>query len=385
MKKLVFILLITSVALGLMAIEFEWDGEFRARGALYNYTNGTPGGHIDNRLQIGVRSEITEDLTLRAKLEFGKTGSWGNTIWGDTGGYIGTQDVNIKTSEAYIDYQVNKIKTKFRIGQQYWADHRSLILDDTFSGITAWHELGEDMSVMLGYIKYHEGNTYNRYDDYQGFVFSFDTENPINSGVQGFFNWNRTRPVFNQDPVMLKDFILMPYASMKLDPVNLDGVLFFQRWEWYDVIGDKVEAENAIGAAFKADADIDALSLRADLILITDNNLVPLSEFYQNGLYIFGIGEHNENLGIWWRTSGDDNYLAAALGAKYALFDGIKAFANGGMVLKTGLEVNGGAEFTLVPEYLNLAIYGAYGIVDKDAFPGKKNAYALGSTLKMEF
>lgn len=384
MKKILFILLVTVLTFALHAIDLQWDGEFRTRGAVYNGNNGTPGGHIDNRLRLGFSTELHPALSLRAKFEMGKSGGWENTIWGDDGGFISTNGVNVKTNEAYIDYRVEQIRTRFRLGQQYWADHRSLILDDNFSGLTAEMELGEDKTAMLGFIKYLEGQRYDRYDDYQGFVFSFDMKQPLESGIQGFANWHRTKP-FGHKPVCLKDFILMPYAAMEFSPINLDAVLYYQYSEDFNVLNNKVESTHGYGTALKAEAQFDALGIRADILYNADNNLLPLSEFYQNGLYLFGIGEHNEDLCRWWRLTGADDYLALTLGANYQILENLKAFGNLGFIPKAGTELNGGVEIVLVPDLLKLAAFGAYGIVSDDFGFSNKNGYALGSTIKLEF
>lgn len=386
MKKLLLILIPVLLTAGLYAYDFQWDGMFRTRAAAYNAADGTPGSHIDNRLQIGLKSELAPGLTLRAKFEIGQDFGTANLVWGGNGGGIGTNGINVKTNEAYIDYRVEQIKANVRVGQQYWADHRSLVLDDTFSGISFHASTPDGINGMLAFGKYAEGNYLNRYDDMQGFIFSFDTAKPIEAGLQGYHTWTRIRPLAAQKPVMLNYISLMPYATMQIDPITLDGVLFVQSNDSVTMVaGDlKKESDITFGAAIKAGVDMSPLELNADVLYISENGLMTLSEYYQNGLYLLGIGEHHDGLGLWWGVSGNpDMYLGVAAQAKYQVMKGIKVFGAGGLVLDTGIEVNGGIEVELVPNLLKLAAYGAYSIMNEDV--SNKNNYAVGTTLGLAF
>ena len=54
MKKVLLILVPLLVVSLLAAIDFEFDGENRTRGALYNSATEEDGGHIDNRTLLGI-------------------------------------------------------------------------------------------------------------------------------------------------------------------------------------------------------------------------------------------------------------------------------------------------------------------------------------------
>jgi len=303
-------------------------------------------------------------------------------VWEENGGCISTNDINVKTNEAYIEYRINTIKSNVRIGQQYWADHRGLVLDDTFSGITFFTEMPGGFTGMFGYGKYAEGNFWNRYDDMQGFMFSLDTVTPMEAGLQGYLSWTRINPVAT-DPKLLKFISIQPYATIQLDPISIDGVLFVQSNDSYNPVNQKVEGDLTFGAALKADIDIAALEVAGDVLYISENGLNTLSNYYQNGLYLFGMGEFHDWLGLWWGASGNDDYLGLTAQAKYEIKPGMKLFGAAGMVLNTGMEVNGGLEMCLVPDLLILAMYGAYGLLDDDV--NDKDSYALGSTIKLTF
>lgn len=382
MKKILLVLIPVLMTASLLAYDFDWDGEFRTRAAMYNNNMGTPGAHVDNRLQLGLKSELVPGLTLRAKFEIGQNGAYQNMVWGDNGGAISTNGINVKTNEAYIDYRVNAIKANVRVGQQYWADHRGLVLDDTFSGITFQTQSENGISAMMGYAKYNEGNFWNRYDDMQGLIFSVDTETPIAAGVQAYFTWARINPAAT-DPKMLKYISFQPYATLQMDPITIDAVVFAQSNDSYNPINQKVEGDLTFGASLNAGFEAGPLAVNGDVLFVSENGLYTLSNYYINGLYIFGLGEYNDNLGRWFMDTTEDNYLGVTAKARYEVKKGLNAFGAAGMVVGAGLEINGGLELQLVPDLLKLAFFGAYGIADEDY--NSKNAYALGSTLKLEF
>jgi len=168
-----------------------------------------------------------------------------------------------------------------------------------------------------------------------------------------------------------------------MDPISIDGVLFVQSNDSYNPVNQKVEGDLTFGAALKADIDIAALEVAGDVLYISENGLNTLSNYYQNGLYLFGMGEFHDWLGLWWGASGNDDYLGLTAQAKYEIKPGMKLFGAAGMVLNTGMEVNGGLEMCLVPDLLILAMYGAYGLLDDDV--NDKDSYALGSTIKQTF
>ncbi len=368
--SLIFAILIVG---SLFALDFDWDGEFRSRTAAYNNFNGDPGGHTDNRLWLGFNTELHSDINLRALIEV-------NHRWSEAVAPFGG-NVDVTAKEVYIDFLVEAIKSRVRVGHQPWADHRGLVLDYTFSGLSVMHELSEQMNFKAAFGKYAEGLDDNRYDDIQGFIFSFNNEADLAYGADAFFTWSRNRFV---DPVLLKYISLAPYLNMKLDPINLDATVIFQLNDSYDWINDEVDTDAIFGAAVNVGMEMDALELNADLLFLSDHDLVTLSDYYQNNLYLFGYGEHHDDLGMYPPyTTTEDSYLGFTGQAKYALSEKIKFFGAAGFVNGTGIEVNGGMEYQLVPDLLGVAAYGAYGIIDEDM--NNKNAYALGTTIKIEF
>ena len=128
-KKVKKVLVLTSTLLliGILgAIDFKYEGELLTRGAAYNNPYKNDGGDINSRLRMGFDSNITNGLDFRAAFQIGEI-YWGEN---NSGGNVGTNGVNVKTSELYLDYLMQSINTNIKIGLQYWADHRGLVLDD---------------------------------------------------------------------------------------------------------------------------------------------------------------------------------------------------------------------------------------------------------------
>lgn len=390
MKKTTLIITLALFALSLVAVEFDWDGEFRARAAMYNDYWGDPGGHVDNRLQLGITSEITRGLNLRASVDMVGPG-YDNVVWGETGGAIGDSYVLLQVKEAWIDYRIEQIKSNVRLGQQTWADHRGLVLDDTFSGITLKTDLAPDVKATFGYGKYEEGFFTDRYDDMQGFLVNVEYEGSMTAGMDAYLTWNRFWYSYNDKPIA-KNFSFLPYFVYDLDPITIDGVIIAQMVDTYPSSGvfSKVKSElkSNFGVALNAKTKMDQFTAGIDLVFMNDiltywRATRDFSRYYQNGLYIFGPGEHNDDLGIWAFGTDAESYLGATLSGKYQMTEKLAPFGAFGFINKGGMELNGGLEYQIIPELLNIAAFGAYGIVDKDL--NNKNAYAFGTTLKVEF
>ncbi len=104
------------------AIDFKYEGELLTRGAAYNNPYKNDGGDINSRLRMGFDPNITNGLDFRAASD------WRNLLGENNSAGIRTNGVNVKTSELYLDYLMQSINTNIKIGLQYWADHRGLVL-----------------------------------------------------------------------------------------------------------------------------------------------------------------------------------------------------------------------------------------------------------------
>ncbi|MDD4310617.1 MAG: hypothetical protein PHO32_09570, partial [Candidatus Cloacimonetes bacterium] len=289
--------------------------------------------------------------------------------WGGNGGGLSTNAVNIETSELYIDYMIAALDAKIRVGQQYWADHRSLVLDDYFSGIMFSKDLAGGFKSEFAFMKILENNK-NAVDDYNVFMANMQSETPFPWGVTmmgGYLADSNNGNV-----------TLMPYFSMESGPAKLD-ITPFMDYQIYP--GDD---EMGFGVAAKADLDMDIMQVGGDLLFATENGLTTLSPWYQNGLYIYGIGAHHDGLNLHWNTpySGNsDSFLSAVGKVRASMVEKTTFFAAAGLVLDHGFEVNGGLEYQVIEDIMSLAGYAALGLHDSD----DTFNYAVGTTLQINF
>lgn len=366
MKKLILILIPLLLVSLLCAVEFEFDGEHRTRAALYNDPVNLNGGHIDSKLLLGMNSHITADLLLRVNLQLG------DIVWGDadSGGGI-TSAIPVKAYELYIDYRMEEICTGIRVGQQYWADHRSIMIDDSFSGIMLSLDNMLGFKTDLGWLKQVEGAANENNDDTNSFLLSLATEKPLPWGLQSFFTLD------NAEKSSI--ITLLPWLTADIKPLTLDLVGIYQ---YTDSEG---KGDMDLGAAARATVDLKPVTAGVDILYFgnEDGELnYSLSNYYQNELYIFGLGRHHDALGIYCgENDNTDMYLGTVGFANAQLSEKLKAFAAAGLVADTGFEVNGGLELGLIPETLLLSAYGAYGKRDTKSFGN----YLFGTTLKATF
>ncbi|HHZ15586.1 MAG TPA: hypothetical protein GX398_05715 [Candidatus Cloacimonetes bacterium] len=374
MKRTLSIIFAILIVGSMFALDFDWDGEFRSRSAMYNNVNGDPGGHTDNRFRLGLNTELHPNLNLRALLEI-------SHMWGDWYAPAGG-NINVDAKEVYIDMMVDAIKSRARVGHQPWADHRGLVMDDTFSGVSLMHDFSEQMNFKAAFGKYLENDPEDRHDDMQGFLFSFNHEADFSLGADAYFTWMRI-PMGAKNS-MFKYVSLAPYLNMRLNPIVLDATVIFQLNDnGYDFMENKVETETAFGVAVNVSGDMEPLEWNADLFFIGENDLFSLSNYYHNNLYLLGIGEHHDGLGLYTFATTADNYLALTGQAKFALTEKVKFFGAAGFVNGAGFEINGGMEYQLIPDLMGVALYGARAFMDEDATD--KDPYAMGATLKLEF
>lgn len=367
MKRLILILVPLMVFGALSAVPFDLGGEMRVRAALYNDTSENDGGHIDNRLTMGFDSQFHKNLAFRFAVEIGNIG-WGSP----NGGAIGTNGVNIETSELYLDYLIDAIDAKLKVGQQYWADNMGLIMDDNFSGILLSKEDWMGIDTELAWMKADEGFDVVD-DDYNIFMAHAAMKKSIPLGMYAFYGKHNGTDFGN--------ITLMPYTSLDFAPIKLDVNAFL------DMQMKPGDDDMGMGAAMKAKIDLDAFEIGADLLLATENGLTTISSWYQNGLYIYGVGKHHDGVNrYWWTNNGaiyqgnTDFLMSAVANIRMPIKQDVTAFAAFGLISDTGMEVNAGFEYELIPDLLHWMGYGAYGMHDNDT-----NNYLLGTTMKVCF
>jgi len=191
------------------------------------------------------------------------------------------------------------------------------------------------------------------------------------AGVYALFGNNLT-PMDN-----VNNFTLYPYLNLAADPLTLDLAAFM------DMQMDDDDTNIGFGGVAKANANLDVVEVGLDALIATEYGLTTISPWYQNGLYIYGIGKHHDGTNLYWETpytGNSDTFMSLVGNLKAPLNDKMSAFAAAGMLTDIGMEVNAGIEYEIIPDLFNMAVYGAFGSHDNDT-----SNYLLGSTLKLEF
>jgi hypothetical protein len=366
MKKVISILIPILLISILGAVDFDLSGEFRTRAAMYNDSSEDAGGHIDNRFRLNMDSQLVKGLDIHAMFEVG------NITWGDsgTGGGLDTGGINVETDELYIDYLIQALDAKIRVGQQYWADHRGLVLDDFFSGVMLTKEDFMGMKAELGMIKVMEGNP-NSVDDYNVFLGSVYGESPMPFGLTVMGGYLADQNVANLS--------ILPYVTLQAGPATVDVTPFFD----YQIMPN-ADDQMGMGVAVKADADLGMLKVGGDVLFAAENGITTLSPWYQNGLYIYGIGSHHDGVNLYWGTPysmNTDSFISAVANVSAPMGEKMNLFAAAGMVQDHGTEINAGIHYQVVEDMMTLTGYGAYGMHDTNDV----NNYVLGTTLQINF
>jgi hypothetical protein len=400
MKKAIFVILLLALLSILAAhhltpvelkngLKINYGGDYRVRGILYNDFNKNDGGWFDNRLQLDFNTMVTDKLGLTWNI------AAGDIIWGDadTGGGFYTRGVNLKTREMFLDYNCNLIPNlnlRTRMGQQYWSDPTSLILDDDFSGITFDTELSK-LVLEAGFIKAYEGRRNKLDDAHYGFVNAM-IETPVNAGVFAMYG-------VNNSPDFLKrtaDIWVMPYINATFKPVDLKLAAVINNQSIRDNL-NQTDSEMGIGFSAKANVDI-GLNLGGNLLYVSENGLDSLSPYYTNGLVIFGINSDFDTSCIGWGTdsygaiyNSGEGFLSLVGTASYTFKEKANLFAAGGFLTRddpVGMEGNVGIDYEIAPD-VHLITIGAAGISGKSIesdYDGDNNmVYFFGSQIKAAF
>lgn len=365
MKKTLVIVLLGMLVSMLCAVDFDFSGSFRTRAALRNNSAEKDGGEIDSRFQLALDSELADGLMLHAMFEVG------DLTWGGPGGGLSTGGVNVETNELYIDYYLPFLDANVRAGQQWWADHRSLILDDYFSGIIVSKENFAGLKAEFGFMKLEENVTFMQ-DDRNALMVNLQGESPIPFGILALGSYYADQNLGN--------VTLMPYATLQAGPATLDITPFID-YQMYPGDND----EMGFGAAVKADMDMGSMQLGADVLFATEHGLSVLSPWYQNGLYIYGIGANHDGVNLYWGApySGNTDSFVSAVGKLRApVKENLTAFAAAGVLTDMGWEINGGVEYNVYEDLMKVSVFGAFANGTEGAKPSN---YAIGTSLSINF
>lgn len=347
--------------------QLNYGGEFRTRAIMNNDANENDGGWFDNRLRFDLAAKLADKLGVVWTTEIG------DIEWAD----FGNKNVNVETRELYLDYQMNWMDMKVRLGQQYWYDHRALVLDDYFSGISADLEIG-GIPTELGFIKYYEG-AINKLDDSHVAFANFLFKAPVDWGLTAMFGQCHDD---NE-----ADIWVIPYFMLNFDPVNLDLTAVLNHKMFKDPLG---EDDSEMGMAFAIKADFDlGVKLGLDVLYVDDKGINTLSPYYENGLYLFGNKLDYDGVQInsdfnWY----DQSYMSVVGKFAYPMSDKMEVLGAVGMTQADepiGMEFNLGMNYKVYDKLMFCPVM-AVGQTGKQWAPNDGNmVYMLGGLLKAEF
>jgi len=353
MKRLIVLVAAVTLFGVLGAIDLEWMGEFRTRGtAMYDDTSENLSNYIDSRFRLEFDANVVTDLDLRAAFEVG------DFVWGSP-----FTSYMVETNEAYINYRLSCLNANLKIGKQYWADHRGLVFDDYITGAILSMDDLAGFKTEFGMLKFPLSNAPSTW-----WMMNMQTEAPMTMGITALAGY--------VDGVKMETISALPYVTLQTDIVTVDINPFLDYQYRREEFG--------MGAAVKANANLGIMEVGGDLLFAAENGLTTLSPWYQNGLYLYGIGTHHDGLNIYWNTPYEHNtdaFISVVGHVKYALNEKAKFFAAAGLLTDIGMEANFGLECKLIPDFLSASCYAALGIND----PTDQTDMALGATLKAEF
>lgn len=344
MKFAILVLLSIIIVSNLAAITFDYDGVLRTRAAFYNKADESTGGHIDNRLRMGMNSELAPKLKFRTRLQFG------NVKWGDAaqGGGINA-GVNISAYELYLDYRMDEIAANVRVGQQYWVDPMSLIIDGSFSGVMLTIDDLIGFKTEMAVIKGLEAGNFD--DDKNYYLLNMSTTDKL--------PWGILASVYQMGDTNDESCTFMPHVNLKNNLVQVKAAAYAVAH-----FNSPEDDKYGIGGAIKAKTDVGKLNLGANILFATENGLCTLFPYHMNGLYIYGIGLYNDSVNLYWKTpysKNKDSAISAVGTISTPVMNNCKLFAAAGYLKDEGYEVNAGIEKDVIPKRLKIVGFSAAG------------------------
>jgi len=351
-------------------ITINYGGEFVTRAIMNNDLGENDGGWFDNRLQLNLEAKLADRLGL----------AWTTEVGYITWTEYGNKYASIETRELYLDYTTPCEMGKIRFGQQYWYDHRALVLDDYFSGITADLNFA-GFTTELGFIKGYEG-AINKLDDAHVAFANFIFKAPVDWGITAMFGQKHSQ---NE-----ADIWVIPYFMLDFEPLTFDLTAVVNHQMFKDALG---EDDSEMGIAFAAKADVDmGLKLGLDLLYVTKEGICTLSPYYENGLYLFGNklaydGVQIDDVIYAPYEAGEDAYMSIVGKFGYPVSEKMDVCAAFGMVSRgdpIGTEFNIGMNYKVLDKLTFNPVL-AIGMPGEDYWGTDSMIYMLGGLLKAEF
>lgn len=105
---------------------------------------------IDQRFRPKVDYKLNDYVSLTYFAEI-------DTVWGEGGGVIGTDGINVETKQIFVDFKIPDTASKARIGLQYLNDpFQNIIFADDMAAVNVSGKLGP-VDYQAIYAKFNEG------------------------------------------------------------------------------------------------------------------------------------------------------------------------------------------------------------------------------------
>jgi len=346
-------------------LELTYGGDFATRAIMNNDDMEKDGGWMDNRLRFELYAKLGEKFGLAWKPQVGYNLFTG---FGCGGG--------IMTRELYFDYSMDFLETTMRVGRHYWNDHRSIILDDYFPGISADMKIA-GFDAEAGFVKANEGMI-NQLDDQHAGFFNIMGEAPIKWGAMLMFGQNHSNKT--------ADIWIEPYAGLEFAPLKLDLTAIINDQMFKDAAG-KDDSEMGIGIAVKADADL-GVKVGADVMYVTEEGIDTLSPYYDNGLYMFGNKLPFDGVQlVGTGYNGGQAYMSMVLNGSFPFSDNMEFFGAAGMVSvddPIGTELDLGVNYQLMDNVKCTGVLGV-GQTGKAIDADENMVYMVGGLVTVEY
>ncbi len=391
MKKIIVVVLL----LGLLGASlfaqngFTVNGKLRTRMALFNgIGDGAPSNSwVDSRLRMKFANSFNENAKMVWQVEVGDL-KWGTSPSAD----LGNDGINVETKHAYMQFKCPNLPINATIGLQAWYDHDSLVLDDDFPAMMFSTKV-RNFDLQFGTAKLEE-NDIAKDDDLDLFFLNFARGKTF--GMQNIIE--RSNGGDNLD------MWFMPYYSLNMNALSLDLKAAYNLGSYKDAAADGSDITNggyafALKAKYKTVANIgfDFLYTSGDDGSDAESTTIfnTISEYYVNGLEIFGQGV-NDSVQQGWNGpgNGDLGLISAVLTASYPL-SYMDVNAAVGVVNSVEDNENGetamGTEFDLglskkLDKNVEFKLVGAYAIPGDGYFGDDvDNFYELSSFLRYSF
>lgn len=394
MKKIIVVVLLLGLVGATLFAQngFTVNGKLRTRMALYNgIGDGAPSNSwVDSRLRMKFANSFNANAKLVWQVEVGDL-KWGTSPSAD----LGNDGINVETKHAYMQFKCPNLPINATIGLQAWNDHDSLVLDDDFPAMM-FNTKVSNFDIQFGTAKFAE-NDFAKDDDLDLFFLNFASGKMF--GMQ-----NIIRRSNGGDNL---DMWFMPYYCLNMDALSLDLKAVYNMGSYKAAAADGSDITNggfavALKAKYKTVANLgfDFLYTSGDDGSDAKSTTVfnSISEYYVNGLEIFGYGVNDSVeqgwAGNWDTGNGGLGLMSIVAHASYPL-NNITVNAAAGMVNSVEKNENGktamGTEFDLglarkLDKNVEFKLVGAYAIPGDGYFGDKvDNLYELSTFLRYSF